>query len=92
MELEFVGEDIPEPSRSSFSEDALAQLQANPGQWARLAAEEEDLTASTVRSRGVALRQYVNRRNIGDNLEISERTIDGLLSVYARWVETEDES
>lgn len=89
MELEFVGEEIPDPARSSVSEATIEVLRERPGVWARIASEggKEKLTASTVRSRGVSLQQYAERRGWGEYLEKAERTEGGKLNVYARWLE-----
>lgn len=91
MNVEFV-EEIPEPARSSVSQETLEKLQGNPNKWAVIAKEGDKgdngkpLPESTVRSRGVSLQQFVDRRNEKDHLEIAERTINGKLHIYARWL------
>lgn len=85
FDIEFVGKEIPDPARHSVSEATLERLKEQPGVYARIASEEWGLSPSTVRSRGVSLRQYADRRGISDNVEIAERTENGKLNVYARW-------
>lgn len=85
--FEFV-EEVPQPRRSSVSEETLNALKANPGKFAIIARQGDDgMTESTARSRGVSLIQYAERRGVKDKVETAERTIDGVLYVYACWVD-----
>lgn len=85
MDIEFIGDEIPKPARSSYSETILEQLKENPGQWARIASEDEDTSATTVRAKGTSLQQYARRHEIINRVDVAERTIDGKLNVFARW-------
>lgn len=81
-------EELPEPKkRPAVSGDTVEALKETPGNWGRIAYEGDGLKESTVRSRGVTLRNYANRHGFGDNVQVRERTEDKGLAIYARWVE-----
>ena len=91
LDIEYVGQ-LPEPKRASISLRTVEMLREKPGTpddpgegW-HLIASEEKMPSTTVKSRSITLKQFARRHEYP--VEVSERTEEGVLRVYARWVST----